>query len=105
VRWWQYREYSGEELYEGEAGAGFGEPQSGIALNLSCPGVPPAEDSFETTPAFAWLQARAASHGFHMSYPRQNPHGIVYEPWHWRFDPTATAAPGNKEPDPRCSKE
>jgi D-alanyl-D-alanine carboxypeptidase len=20
-----------------------------------------------------------------MSYPRDNPHGIVYEPWHWYY--------------------
>ena len=23
------------------------------------------------------------AHGFVLSYPRDNPHGIVYEPWHW----------------------
>ena len=46
-----------------------------------------------STPAFAWLAANAGAHGFHMSYPRDNPHGIVYEPWHWRFDgPPANAA-------------
>lgn len=99
------RGQSVEQILEVNAAPGFSEHHSGLALDLSCPGEPPAEESFEATPAFAWLQARAASHGFHMSYPRQNPHGIVYEPWHWRFDPTATAAPGNKEPDPRCSKE
>jgi LAS superfamily LD-carboxypeptidase LdcB len=22
-----------------------------------------------------------------MSYPRDNPHGIVYEPWHWCWQP------------------
>jgi D-alanyl-D-alanine carboxypeptidase len=22
-----------------------------------------------------------------MSYPRGNPHGIVYEPWHWCWNP------------------
>ena len=49
-------------------------------------GEPAAEESFEATPAFAWLQARAGDFGFAMSYPRGNPHGIVYEPWHWRFE-------------------
>ena len=49
------------------------------------PDEPPAEESFETTPAFAWLQANAGGYGFAMSYPRDNPHGIVYEPWHWRY--------------------
>ena len=43
-----------------------------------------AEASFEATPAFAWLQRNATRHRFHLSYPRDNPHGITYEPWHWR---------------------
>jgi D-alanyl-D-alanine carboxypeptidase len=44
-----------------------------------------AEESFEDTPAFAWLQRSAGDFGFVMSYPRGNPHGIDYEPWHWRW--------------------
>ena len=51
------------------------------------PGDAPAEESFEATDAFAWLQAHAGEHGFHLSYPRDNPHGIVYEPWHWCWKP------------------
>ena len=31
------------------------------------------------------LRAHAGEPGFAMSYPRDNRHGIVYEPWHWRF--------------------
>ena len=50
------------------------------------PGEPPAEESFERTAAFDWLRTHAGAHGFTMSYPRDNPHGIVYEPWHWRHD-------------------
>lgn len=74
------------EILAVNAAPGFSEHHSGLALDLSAPGEPPAEASFEATPAFAWLQARAPALGFHMSYPRDNPHGIVYEPWHWRFD-------------------
>lgn len=62
---------------------GFSEHHSGRALDIGTPGQPPAEESFESTPAFAWLCERAAAFGFHLSYPRDNPHGIVYEPWHW----------------------
>jgi hypothetical protein len=25
----------------------------------------------------------AGRHGFRLSYPRDNPHGVIYEPWHW----------------------
>ena len=31
----------------------------------------------------AWLRTNAPRFGFHLSYPRNNPHGIGYEPWHW----------------------
>lgn len=65
------------------AAPGYSEHHSGCALDIGTPGEPPAEESFEATPAFAWLRARAAAFGFAMSYPRDNPHGIVYEPWHW----------------------
>ncbi|WP_297834776.1 M15 family metallopeptidase [Thermomonas sp.] len=67
------------------AAPGFSEHHSGQALDIGTPDEPPAEESFEATSAFAWLQARAPEFGFRMSYPRDNPHGIVYEPWHWRF--------------------
>jgi len=69
------------------AAPGYSEHHGGRALDIGTPGEPPAEESFEATPAFAWLQAHAGAHGFTMSYPRGNPHGIVHEPWHWRFDP------------------
>ena len=77
------------EILQVNAAPGFSEHHSGLALDIGTPGEPPAEETFETTAAFEWLTHHAASHGFHMSYPRDNPHGIVYEPWHWRFDAAA----------------
>ncbi|WP_202845593.1 M15 family metallopeptidase [Luteimonas saliphila] len=73
------------------AAPGFSEHHSGQALDIGTPGEPPAEESFEGTDAFAWLSRHAREHGFAMSYPRGNPHGIVHEPWHWRYRP---AGPG-----------
>jgi len=67
------------------AAPGYSEHHGGLTMDIGAPGEPAAEESFETTAAFAWLQAHAGGYGFHMSYPRDNPHGIVYEPWHWRF--------------------
>ena len=75
-----------DEILQVNAAPGFSEHHSGLALDIGTPGEPPAEETFEATPAFDWLARHAASHGFHMSYPRDNPHGIVYEPWHWRFE-------------------
>ncbi|HET8818840.1 MAG TPA: M15 family metallopeptidase [Xanthomonadaceae bacterium] len=75
-----------DEILEVNAAPGFSEHHSGRALDIGTPGEPPAEETFEATDAFAWLQANAAAGGFAMSYPRDNPHRITYEPWHWRFD-------------------
>lgn len=71
------------EILTVNAAPGFSEHHSGNALDIGTPGEPAAEESFESTPAFDWLRARAAGFGFRMSYPRDNPLGIVYEPWHW----------------------
>ncbi len=76
-----------EDILAVNAAPGFSEHHGGLALDIGSPGEPPAEESFEQTPAFAWLHANASEHGLAMSYPRGNPHGIVYEPWHWCFRP------------------
>lgn len=65
------------------AAPGYSEHHAGRALDISAPAEPPAEESFERTAAFAWLREHAGDHGFRLSYPRGNPHGIAYEPWHW----------------------
>jgi len=65
------------------AAPGYSEHHGGRALDIGTPDEPPAEESFEKTAAFEWLQRNAEGHGFVLSYPRDNPHGIVYEPWHW----------------------
>jgi D-alanyl-D-alanine carboxypeptidase len=76
-----------EEILAVNAAPGFSEHHGGLALDIGAPDEPPAEESFERTTAFAWLRSNAGDHGFAMSYPRDNPHGIDYEPWHWRFQP------------------
>ncbi|QKW57604.1 M15 family metallopeptidase [Stenotrophomonas sp. NA06056] len=75
------------QILQVNAAPGFSEHHSGHALDIGTPGDAPAEETFEATAAFAWLQANAGAHGFHLSYPRDNPHGIVYEPWHWCWKP------------------
>lgn len=67
------------------AAPGYSEHHSGCAIDIGTPGEPAAEQGFESTPAFAWLETNAAAFGFILSYPRGNPHGIVFEPWHWRW--------------------
>lgn len=67
------------------AAPGHSEHQSGRAVDLACAGCPVLESEFEQTDTFAWLQQNAAEFGFVLSYPRDNPHGVMYEPWHWCF--------------------
>lgn len=74
------------------AAPGFSEHHTGRALDLTTPGADPLEATFERTDAFAWLQGHGARHGFHLSYPRDNVHGIAYEPWHWCFAPAHQSA-------------
>lgn len=74
-----------DDILAVNAAPGFSEHHSGLALDIGTADEPPAEESFEATPAFTWLRSNAAGFGFIMSYPRNNPHGIVYEPWHWRY--------------------
>lgn len=74
-----------EQILTVNAAPGYSEHHSGRALDIGTPDEPPAEESFERTRAFAWLRDNAGGYGFVMSYPRDNPHGIVYEPWHWYY--------------------
>lgn len=67
------------------AAPGYSEHHTGRALDLTAPDCPPLEQGFETTSAFVWLRQHAGHHGFRLSYPRGNPHGITYEPWHWAY--------------------
>lgn len=72
-----------QQILKVNAAPGFSEHHGGHALDIGTPGEPAAEESFEHTAAFAWLTTNAGNFGWCMSYPRDNPHGIVYEPWHW----------------------
>jgi D-alanyl-D-alanine carboxypeptidase len=65
------------------AAPGFSEHHSGRAIDITTPGYAPLEEEFERSPAFAWLSTNAQRYRFILSYPRGNPHGFAYEPWHW----------------------
>lgn len=76
-----------EKRAEVSAPPGYSEHHTGYALDFG-DGQKPAtnlEVEFEQTSAFRWLQKNAAKYSFELSFPRDNPQGISYEPWHWRF--------------------
>lgn len=43
-------------------------------------------EAFENLAEYKWLMKRVAEYGFVLSYPRNNPSGISFEPWHWRYE-------------------
>ncbi|MGH8183778.1 MAG: M15 family metallopeptidase [Rhodanobacteraceae bacterium] len=72
-----------EDILRVSAAPGYSEHHTGRCVDFTTPGFAALEETFEHSPAFAWLRRHAADHGFAMSYPRGNHHGIAYEPWHW----------------------
>ncbi|TCW33559.1 M15 family metallopeptidase [Gulbenkiania mobilis] len=80
-----------EDILRVSAAPGFSEHHGGRAIDIGTPGSPLLEEVFETTAAFAWLCRHAGRFGFAMSYPRDNPQGFLYEPWHWCHRPGACA--------------
>jgi D-alanyl-D-alanine carboxypeptidase len=67
------------------AAPGYSEHHTGRAIDIGTPGEPPLLEGFAETDAYRWLSARAPAFGFTLSYPRDNPHGFAFEPWHWCF--------------------
>lgn len=61
---------------------GTSEHEAGFAVDIDT-----IEESFENTPAFAWLQEHATEYGFILRYEKETESttGIAYEPWHYRY--------------------
>ena len=71
------------EILAVNAAPGHSEHHTGRAVDIATPGSRPLTEEFENSDAFRWLQGNAGTYGFSMSYPRNNPAGFIYEPWHW----------------------
>lgn len=65
----------------------YSEHHTGYAIDVGDGNNPSTNLSvtFESTAAFQWLSNNASRYNFEMSFPKNNPQGITYEPWHWRF--------------------
>jgi len=69
------------------APSGYSEHHTGYAIDLT-DGLFPKQDitnEFVNTKAYRWLTLHAKEFGFEMSFPQNNPDGVMFEPWHWRF--------------------
>jgi D-alanyl-D-alanine carboxypeptidase len=72
-----------EDILRYVAAPGFSEHHTGRALDIGSPEHIELDENFALTGAYLWLESNAGKFGFTLSYPRDNPHGIGYEPWHW----------------------
>lgn len=87
------RNQSASDRARVSAPPGYSEHSTGYAVDLG-DGRRPQSDlsaSFADTAAFAWLRRHANRFHFHLSFPENNPQGVSYEPWHWRFEGSAEA--------------
>jgi D-alanyl-D-alanine carboxypeptidase len=67
---------------------GFSEHSTGYAIDLGDGERPQTNlsPSFIHTRAYRWLLNNAARYQFTLSFPKSNPQGVAFEPWHWRFE-------------------
>ncbi|MFT3784106.1 MAG: D-alanyl-D-alanine carboxypeptidase family protein [Nibricoccus sp.] len=72
-----------EDILHSMAAPGYSEHHTGRAIDIGSEESPALEEAFADTRAFAWLQLHGNEFGFYLSFPKNNPHGFVYEPWHW----------------------
>lgn len=82
-----------EQAAQSVAPPGYSEHHTGMAVDLA-DGLARALDlsvAFGETDAFRWLSRHAHDFGFELSFPPDNPQGVQYEPWHWRFVGTPQA--------------
>ena len=74
----------GEGANTFSADQGYSEHQLGTTVDFITSGLGGELEGFETTAAYAWMQANAYKYGFILTYPQGNGF-YIFEPWHWRF--------------------
>jgi len=64
-----------------------GDPVNTAMDVINQDGVPTDEEPhlFAETKEYEWLLKNAERFNFHLSYPKDNPHGVKFEPWHWQY--------------------
>jgi D-alanyl-D-alanine carboxypeptidase len=83
----EQRNQEARKRAEVSAPPGYSEHHTGYAMDIGDGSAQAThlKESFAQTKAFKWLQNNAAKYSFEMSFPEDNPQGIAYEPWHWRY--------------------
>lgn len=72
---------------------GFSEHSTGFAIDIGDLSQPQANLSpaFMHSNAFHWLLKNAARYHYVLSFPANNPQGVSFEPWHWRYEGSTEA--------------
>ena len=83
----QQRNQEARKRAEVSAPPGYSEHHTGYAVDIGDGSAQATHlsESFESTKAFQWLKNNAAKYSFELSFPPNNPQGVSYEPWHWRY--------------------
>ncbi len=81
------RAQNAETRAEVSAPPGYSEHHTGYAIDIGDATQPGThlQEEFGDTEAFDWLEENATRFGFELSFLPNNPQGVVFEPWHWRF--------------------
>lgn len=67
---------------------GYSEHATGYVMDIGDRNYPECNlnPCFATTPVGQWLATNAGQYGFVLSFPKGNVQGVMYEPWHWRYE-------------------
>lgn len=76
-----------DDILKVSAAPGFSQHHSGMAIDLTTPDALPLEQAFAKTKAYEWLKSNAHTFGFVESFGLNNRHGLIWEPWHWCYQP------------------
>lgn len=81
------KEAGEEHVSRYNAKPGYSEHQTGLAMDVGCPGYVDLTERFAGTPAYRWLQKNAHLYGFIIRYTEygEEETGYAFEPWHVRY--------------------
>lgn len=82
------RNQSSVDRAQVSAPPGFSEHSTGYAIDIGDHSQPETNlsPSFFNTRAYQWLKKNAARFQYVLSFPENNPQGVNFEPWHWRYE-------------------
>lgn len=81
------REMGEAHVAKYNAKPGHSEHQTGLAMDVGCPGYTDLTERFAETEAYRWLQQNAHLYGFIIRYTEygEEETGYAFEPWHVRY--------------------